>query len=180
MDNLEQFIKNNRKKLDEYDPSPNIWKGIRSGLKTTKSSLYIWFNIAAMFVIIIGIAAVLFTVNQKKNIINSAENAPATSNKLILRETEAYYNTLVNNLYHEATPLLTSHPEIAEELKTDMSQLDSICADIKKDLKDNVANQEVIEALIQNYRIKLQLLQEMLNLLKQNDNDRGKNKSHEL
>ena len=71
-----------------------------------------------------------------------------------LKETEIYYNNLANSLYREATPMLTRNPEIEKELSTDISQIDSICSEIKKDLKDNVANQDVIEALIQNYRIK--------------------------
>jgi hypothetical protein len=61
-----------------------------------------------------------------------------------------------------------------------MAQLDSICTDLKKDLKDNIANQEVIEAMIQNYRIKLQLLEDMLKLLKENENKSENTKSHEL
>jgi hypothetical protein len=97
-----------------------------------------------------------------------------------LKETEIYYNNLVNSLYREATPFLTSNPEIKKELNTDISQLDSICFEIKKDLKDNVANQEVVEALIQNYRIKIRLLEDMLTILKENENHQEKNRSHEL
>ena len=97
-----------------------------------------------------------------------------------LKETEIYYNNLVNSLYREATPLLTKNPEIKKELNTDLSQLDSICSDLKKDLKDNVSNQEVVEALIQNYRIKIRLLEDMLTILKENENNPEKKKSHEL
>jgi len=97
-----------------------------------------------------------------------------------LKETEIYYSTLVNSLYMEATPLLTKNPEIKKELNTDLSQLDSICSDLKKDLKDNVSNQEVVEALIQNYRIKIRLLEDMLTILKENENNPEKKKSHEL
>jgi hypothetical protein len=38
-------------------------------------------------------------------------------------------------------------------------------------LKDNVDNQDVIEALINNYRIKIQILEDMLIVLKQNENN---------
>jgi hypothetical protein len=65
-------------------------------------------------------------------------------------------------------------------IKTGSEQIDSICSEIKKDLKDNVANQDVIEALIQNYRIKIRLLEDMLELLKENEENPVKSKSHEL
>jgi hypothetical protein len=91
-----------------------------------------------------------------------------------------YYNTLIKSLYQEATPLLARHPEIEKEMITDITQLDSIRADIKEDLKDNISNQEVIEALIQNYRLKIRLLEEMMALLKENETNQKKNISYEL
>ena len=97
-----------------------------------------------------------------------------------LKETEIYYNNLANSLYREATPMLARNPEIEKELSTDISQIDSICSEIKKDLKDNVANQDVIEALIQNYRLKISLLEDMLKILKENEENPEKSNSHEL
>jgi hypothetical protein len=101
-------------------------------------------------------------------VINRNEDALIMKANPDLKETEIYYNNLVHNLYSEATPLLTGYPDLEKELLSDMSQLDSICTDIKKDLKDNVANQEVIEALINNYRIKIHILEDMLSILKEN------------
>lgn len=97
-----------------------------------------------------------------------------------LKETEIYYSNLVNSLYREATPLLTANPEIEKELTIDISQLDSICSEIKKDLKDNVANQEVVDALILNYRIKIRLLEDMLIILKEGEDNQEKNNNYEL
>jgi hypothetical protein len=97
-----------------------------------------------------------------------------------LKETELFYNSLVNSLYLEAKPLLTGQPDVEKELNHDLARIDSLCADIRKDLKDNVANKEVIEALIQNYTIKIHILEDMLNVLKENENKTEKGKSHEL
>ena len=52
--------------------------------------------------------------------------------------------------------------------------------DIKKDLKNNIANQAVVEALIQNYRIKIRILKDMLETLKANENNPEKKKSYGL
>ena len=38
--------------------------------------------------------------------------------------------------------------------------------ELKDDLNDNADNDEVIQAMIQNYRIKLEILEEMLNQIK--------------
>ena len=55
-----------------------------------------------------------------------------------------------------------------------MLELDSTYAQLKLDLKDNVANEQIIEAMIQNYRIKLQILEKMLDHLKAMKNNNHK------
>ena len=182
MDKLEEHIMKNREEMDRYTPSQGVWKRIKKGLNKEKSPLYQWLSIAAMVTVIMGTVLVLFRPGQKLSGTDMERNSDARTIQVRsqLKETEFYYNTLATSIYHEAIPLLERNPEIKKELFIDISQLDSICSEIKKDLKDNVANQDVIEALIQNYRIKIRLLEEMLTVLKENEDNPEKNKSHEL
>ena len=182
MDYLEKFIRDNRDDLDRYTPSKSIWRGISTGMRKRRPSLIIWLSAAAIITVIFGTAAFFFYRSNEGMTGYREKEFSSILMKTIpqLNETEIYYNNLVNDLYSKATPLMTRHPDIEKELNDDLSQLDSICADIKKDLKDNVANQEVIEALISNYRIKIRLLNEMLDLLKQNENNPQKTNSHAL
>ncbi len=83
-------------------------------------------------------------------------------------------------MYTEADPLFTGNPELKQELTDDISHLDSIFYDIKKDLKDNASNQEVISALIQNYRIRIRILEDMLEILREDENNPDKTNGHEL
>jgi hypothetical protein len=181
MDNLEEYIRKHREELDRYRPSSGIWKQIRKGLKTGRAQGFRWLSVAAMIAVVIGTAIVFFgqgyKFSQKRSLVSNPMMLQVNSQ---LRETEIYYNNLANTLYREATPLLAKNPEIEKELFVDISHLDSICYMIKKDLKDNIANQDVIEALIQNYRIKIRLLEDMLVTLKENEDNEGKNKRHEL
>jgi hypothetical protein len=182
MDKLEEHIRKNREDLDRYNPSSIIWKRISRTLRQDKSRISHWRSVAAMAAVLIGTAVLFFITgtrwSEKSREISSGEGLSPAGRQL--KETEIYYNNLVNTLYREATPLLTGNPEVEKELNTDISQLDSICADIKKDLKDNVANQEVVEALIQNYRIKIRLLEDMLTILKEDKNNPEKRKDYEL
>jgi hypothetical protein len=182
MDKLEEHIRKNREDLDRYKPSSAIWKNIKKKTRKEKSIRYKWLSMAAMFIVIMGTSLIIFrSVNRwsDNNLKVSRDNGQSPDNPQ-LKETEIYYSNLVNSLYREATPLLTGNPEVKKELTTDISRLDSICIEIKRDLKDNVANQEVVEALIQNYRLKIMLLEDMLNILKENENNPVKNKNHEL
>ena len=73
--------------------------------------------------------------------------------------------------------MLTEFPEIKAELDSDLFELDSVYKSLRKDLNDNVANQEVIEAMIENYRIRIDILEEMMFFLgKQNKDDGNQNK----
>ena len=181
MDKFEQHIKKIRQDLDLYNPPSDLWSRIEKELKKDKSNKWKWISVAAMVILVLG-AAILIKPSFKQSINNqglgNAEGLNLASPQL--GETEIYYNNLVRSLYQEAAPLLTTNPEIEKELNDDLSRLDSICSDIKRDLKDNVANQEVVEALIQNYRIKIRLLEDILNLLKENDDNPGKTNKYEL
>ncbi|MGD0341899.1 MAG: hypothetical protein ABSA76_09365 [Bacteroidales bacterium] len=179
MEKLEDFIRENREGLDRREPSPEIWKGIRRNLRSRRPGIMKRLAAAAVILVIVT-AAIFHYSNENKDVSTNRKEALLIKNNPQLKETEFYYNNLANRLYNQATPLLAGYPDIRIEFLHDMSQIDSICIDIKNDLKDNVSNQEVIEALITNYRIKIQILEEMLDQLKQNDDKPVNKESHEL
>ncbi len=148
MDNLEKFIRNNRNDLDRYDPSPEIWSGIKEKTIDRKKILRTWHSAVATITIVFGISLLAYSIFVKNRQQGEADN----SYQREFKETEFFYNTMVNSLYQEAKPLLTNHPDIEKELKVDLEHIDKTCSEIKRDLNDNVDNQEVIEALIQNYK----------------------------
>ena len=182
MDKLEEHIRKNRADLDRYSPPKGIWRSISKKLNNRKSHYRQGLSIAAIIAVILGTAVIFFRPEYRWSDSNRGKTGADDFSRMTpqLKETEAYYNNLVNTLYKEASPLLTNNPEIKKELNSDFSHLDSICADIRKDLKDNISNQDVVEALIQNYRIKIQILEDMLKVLKKNDTIPEKIKSHEL
>ena len=80
----------------------------------------------------------------------------------------------------EAGPLLTDNPDISMELDNSMGELDSLSVEIRKDLNDNIANEEVVEALIRNYRLRIELLEDMLVLMKEKETGNKNYSDHEL
>ncbi|MDZ7634812.1 MAG: hypothetical protein U5L72_10505 [Bacteroidales bacterium] len=51
-----------------------------------------------------------------------------------------------NMFYEEAEPLLTANPDISSELSIGMEELDSLSAQIIRDLHDNIASQEILKS----------------------------------
>ena len=59
--------------------------------------------------------------------------------------------------------------ELDPVIQAEFQMLDSAYVELKNDLKDNVDNEEVINAMIQNYRIKLQILEQILDNIQSNE-----------
>jgi len=170
MDELEKFIKENRDKLDIYNPPRSVWKKIRreTGVRT-----YHWQAAAAIALLITGLSALYLIIKTQKTNMQSLS-------KKELNEAVVFYSVRYTELFNKAKPLLNKQPDLREELNNDMERLDSIMSLTRKDLKDRVANSEVIEALIQNYRTRILILEDMLDILKETENENGKNKDHLL
>jgi len=172
MDSLERFVKENRKNLDRYEPSDRVWEQIEGQKILISRKLIISVSAAAILFVVISSAMLLYTSAQRKTRMSGIPGE--------LREMEYFYNSMASTLYLKAKPMLTGHPEIEKELENDLQRIDKICIEIKRDLNDNVDNQEVIEALIQNYIIKIHILEDMLRILNENEDNTEKQKDNEL
>jgi hypothetical protein len=172
MDKLERFVRENREHLDIYEPSPEVWEKIEGKRIYISRKLLLSISAAAVLTLILGTAMIIYSSANRKNRLSGLSGE--------IKEMEMFYNSMANTLYMQAKPMLTGQPEIERELDNDLQRIDNICIEIKKDLKDNVDNQEVIKALIQNYTIKISILEDMLRILNENENNKEKQKPNEL
>ncbi|MCK4919767.1 MAG: hypothetical protein KAS71_01900 [Bacteroidales bacterium] len=165
-DKLEEFIKENRAEFDLFIPEKKVWGKLKSDnklrpIKSRKIIRALYRVAAAILIFTASYAFHEFMDIRENNIANTRDN---DIYKLIpeLQETEFYYNNLVNLKMDELQPFLTKFPGLEAEVHLDFSELDSIYSSLKDDLKDNIANDQVIEAMIQNYRLKIKILEDML------------------
>ena len=168
-DRLEDFVRQNREQFDLREPDPSIWLKINPAnapvVKERRSMR--WLRVAAAVAMIFAgsTAGIYFLTGGK------AEMDQYSSELYMeIQETEQYYSQMVNQRYDELKPFLASDPAAEEMLSIDMEELDEVYSDLKEDLKDNASNPEVIEAMILNYRVKLEILEDLLNQLKEKEN----------
>jgi hypothetical protein len=181
-DKFEDFIRDHGAEFDFHEPDPALWKGIEKEIahkKVIKWRFYL--SRAAVVALIFGASIVAQQLWLKKDA-GDLHNAKSASVEIPeLKEAEVYYSGLISEKLREVKPLLDQNPSLEKELNTDLTELDSIYAGLKTDLKDNIANNEVIEAMIQNYRLRISILEDMLSYLKsENKNDSIKNTEYEL
>ncbi len=172
-DPLEDFILENREQFDDLEPGPGVWDRIekrRAPVLGIGWKAVMW---RAAAVVIIFFSSYIFfrltdkdPVQQRQNVYSSAteEQSPLANN---LKEAEIYYSSQIEYKRSEVIRLSDDDPSIREIIDSEMVDLDKVFQELKDDLKDNTDNEEVIEAMIQNYRIKLEVLEEVLYQLKQ-------------
>lgn len=196
---FEKFVKDHREGFDILEPNAALWGKIESRLdKNRKRSFSILWKAAAV-AIVFGFSfwaqmqledtpQVATSINISKDsssgfaqIAESNQN-PVTEtekneNTLLpeFAETEKYYSRRVSSTMKELKVYLVKYPDVAHDMKKDLAELDSVYHALKRDLGDNVAQEEILSAMIQNYRMKLQILEDIKNELMQNTAIKTKN-----
>lgn len=170
---LDRFIKQNRDAFDTQAPSPELWEriGERSPeiqKARRKEYFLVVRRIAAAVILLMGVAAIvqLFFSKSPVDDVFFAAYSPLDEE---IREAVLYYEVEIEHKRQLVYELTSGEPAINEGLEIDLAQLDEVLHQLKSDLKDNVANKEVLAAMIQNYRLKLGILEQILNYVETNE-----------
>jgi hypothetical protein len=118
------------------------------------------------------------TIIQQTNTVPKNNNT--TNENKEITEVKAYYTTQINERENEIYKYAAFDPNIKSQIKIQFNELDSIYGSLRRDLKDNINNKEVVEAMIQNYRIRLEILENMLQQLKGNESTETKKPRYEI
>lgn len=173
-DRFEKFISENHEQFDSFEPDPKIWEKVEKNLRVNRK--FNWKVALKRAAIVLLIFSVSYAANEmihRYSVNKSIASGKTSIDNSIpgLGEAEAYYTSLINQKMDELKPVIDNCPSLQEELNYDMSELDSVYIDLKKDLKDNMANQEVIEAIIENYRLKISILEDLLKEMPANSDE---------
>jgi hypothetical protein len=161
-DRLEEFIKANREEFDQLEPSDKVWEQIsKSTRKTRKVSLAQYFmRVAAVLTIAVIFSVILIKTNVFSPGGLALKNMDPELQELI--EAEAYYAGQVNGKLEEIRKCYDTFPEIKDEVESDLIELQEMYNSLKTDLNENISKKAVIEAMIENNRYRLKMVDEVL------------------
>ncbi len=186
-DNLEKFVLENREAFDVLEPSDSLWDQIdKPKLKVFKLNWKtIVVRIAAVVIIFIGSYFVHDWMQEKKSnsivVVQEPDRMEGMENVTVLMEAEVFYASQISSAKNEIVELSGDDSELMKYIDYDLVELDEVFKELKNDLKDDSDNEEVIEAMIQNYRIKLDILEETLRQLRKTKKvEKPKSKYHEI
>lgn len=162
-DRLESFVNENRHEFDRLEPSDNTWDAISKRLeeKKSKPGRHLWLKVAAVVAIALLGAAVVYQqrFSERRQEVRVLQADPELRE---LIEAEAYYSQEVNVRMNEIKKCYKIHPELKSEVESDLNELEKMYLSLKSDLKENISNKEVIEAMIENNRVRLKLVDDVL------------------
>lgn len=163
-DKLESFVNDNRHEFDGLEPSDKVWEAISRRLEEKapkQPEKYLWMKIAAVLVMGLVASGIIlyqgYHNRQQEAIVLQVD--PEVQE---LMEAEAYYAQEVTGKMAEIEKCYEVNPELKTEIENDLNELEAMYLSLKNDLKDNIANKEVIEAMIENNRNRVKIVDEVL------------------
>lgn len=184
-DKLEQFVRENAEGFNSLEPPTMAWEVIEKELVTVKQQpvrkLYTFTWKAAAAVLIFASAWLLNDyMDQEKTAGDFAAASAIEASPVLneLSEAEAYYTTQISSKQTELLAYTRQHPEIIEDLKKEFNEMDKKNESLKKDLAESNADEKVIEAIILSYRVKLEILDQMLTELRKSKDENANQKPH--
>jgi hypothetical protein len=170
-DRLEEFILDNRSDFDDQLPSPESWEKIKANIRPVQRINWTGRLVRVAAAVVIFVSSYIFidyslnTGNRDQEFAGQMEHE-ILNNIPDLVEARAYYSGMIQNMEDQVFSLAGGNSQIRAEIDLEFEELDKVFDELKTDLKDNAANEEVVEAMIQNYRIKVQILEQILLQLK--------------
>lgn len=158
-DKLEQFITNNRKSFDQAMPDPTIWAKIDQQLPKQEAKTFPirrFLSIAASVCLLVGIGIAIGLHLASPKTVNSLADISQE-----YEQVEAYYTNKVN---YKVAQLAKLNKNANPLLQKDLEELDQWLEHLHKELSEvpKSNREKVINAIIKNYKTKLDVLETVL------------------
>lgn len=175
-DDFEKYIINNRMDFGPDHDVPDVWDKVKKRTRQEerlKLSWRHWTSIAASVLVIFTLSYFFHDYRAGLETQKSNQHANALDDPRLLQllEADEYYTAEISYKKEELFRLASNEPGLESEINKDLADLDAVLAELKRDLGDNANNEEVIEAMMQNYRLKLEILEDMLEQFTKNQDE---------
>ena len=171
MKTIEELIRSNKDFFEEAEPSKGHLERferkleVRFSKAVVKRSIVPYLLKAAVVTLLVTLSS-LWTwdnfIRPDRNRMKLSDISPQ------YREVENYYIHQVNLMESELNSLtLTNDQAHNEMLRKEMKSMDSVYVQLQKDLKANPEDERIINAMIEHYQTKVDVMSYILNQLKE-------------
>jgi len=170
MKTIEEIIRNNKDFFEDAEPSRghmerfNRKLEIRCETKVVKRSIVPYLLRAAVVTLLVTLSS-LWTWDHFIRPGSSRMTLGQVSPQY--KEVENYYIHQVNLMEGEIVNIdLKNNPEQKQMLMTEMKSMDSVYVSLQKELKSNPNDERIVNAMIEHYQTKLEIMTYLVNQLK--------------
>lgn len=171
MKDLDNIIQENRSEFDSFEPSDGHFERFEQKLKELnkkEKTFTIGYILKAAVVTILVVLSGLWVYDNFESKTNNGIALSEISPEY--GEVEMYYTHLVNQKYSEINQCETLNSTQKRMLVYELDEMDSIYSNLKNDLKTNPNDERVINAMIQHYQLKVEVMNQILQQLQQAQN----------
>ena len=167
MTNLEKQIKNHLEEFDSQEPNQGHFKRFEDRLreqpelKSQGQNRLQGIKIAALIIIMISVSVFVFDFATREIRERFSAEKERTELPLEIREAVQYYNNQTNTQIATLHKMAANHAEAgalnASVLK-EIQSLDHATEELEMSLQDNPGNEQILDAIIRNQRMKETML----------------------
>lgn len=171
MKDIDKIIQKNRQSFDTFEPGDGHFERFEEKLKVfnqNKKTFTAGYILKAAAIAILVVLSGLWVYDNIDARMNQGIALSEISKEY--SEVEMYYTHLVNEKYEEIDQFHFMDSTQKDMLIKELSQMDSIYDNLKEDLITNPNDQRVINAMIQHYQLKVEVMNHILNQLQQAQN----------
>lgn len=183
MKNIEEIIRTNKDFFDGAEPSEghlerfNRKLEMRFSVQAVKRSIVPYLLRAAVVTLLVTLSS-LWTwdhfIRGDRNRMTLGQVSPE------YKEVENYYVHQVNLMESELINIdLKNNPEQKQILLSEMRSMDSVYVQLQKELKANPNDERIINAMIEHYQTKVEIMSYIVNQLKAIRNENHNNPGNE-
>jgi hypothetical protein len=171
-DKIEKYISDHKSKFDQDSPPPMVWMNIEKQLDKPESSgsliremktpnIIRIMQVAAMFVVVMGVGLLIGLQINKGD-----SNIYASPQLQEFVTAEKHYSSEIDKMM---TVVNASNVDEKESIQDDLNALDAVYNELKNELLSNpkADTDYVVNAMIENYRAKIYILETVLKGYKQ-------------
>lgn len=177
-DNIEEIILNNLKELNDSEPKEGHFERFQAKLDKQKKKKTITFNMvwkaaaAVVFVLLATNQAYIYFSPDKQNQILSNNNSEFTLASVSpeYKEVEFYYTNAIGVGLNQWNSLMSDgyiSEEEQELMKTELIDFETRYKNIQTDLAANPNDERVINAMLEYYQAKLDIINMIVNKLQE-------------
>ena len=175
-DKLKEFVSNNEESFDgaprsgHFERFKKVQELHQKTEFTPKQNKWVLTKIAAVFVLVMGVSFLFYNLGKmQSNTQQLAANSGVNSFNEDLTEAELFFTEKVNVKRKEVLAFSGSNNPATTKIMRELEKLELQYIDLKEELSINDNNPQIINAMVENYRMRLSLLERLLEQLKKSN-----------